>query len=80
MDVYSSPLGHTVEALQDVGRSVWFFGLSADGSRALVVDSDNAVASVADLAATGSLGRWECSAEHLRACTGLYSERFPVRA
>ena len=79
-NLYETPIGETVTGQQDAGREVYIRGFSADGRRALVVDSDRDTVSVAPVEAAGSLGRWECSTAHLAAYGALYAERFPRRS
>lgn len=79
MDLYDSPIGRTVEALQDAGREVWVSGWTDDGARCLIIDADNNTVSVAHRDSANSLGRWECSKRHHDAHRTLYAERFPRR-
>jgi len=75
--LYGTPIATLVESLQNDGREVYIRGFSHDGSRALVVDNDHQVVSVASIESYGTLGRWECSTTHLGAYGEIYSGRFP---
>ena len=79
-DLYDTPIGQTVTALQDEGRNVWILGFTEDGRRALIADGDREQVSIASVDAAGSLGRWECSLEHYHSYTDQYLPNFPRRA
>lgn len=77
--LYESPLGNSVNRLQDEGRNVYIAGFTNDHKYALVVDGDGDQVAVASLHTVNGIGRWECSKQHYENEIGLYSERFPVR-
>lgn len=76
-EMFDTPIGRTVAALQDAGRNVWIAGFGAH--RALIVDADNDTVSVAHVQTCNGLGRWECSKTHYDAHAGIFHGRFPLR-
>lgn len=76
-EMFDTPIGRTIEALQDEGRDIWIAGFGAH--HALIVDADNNQVTVAPVGTTSGIGRWECSKTHYQAHTSIYHERFPIR-
>lgn len=77
-DTGSVVIPPAVVSAWDAGRNVYVWGMSEDGRRVLIVDLDGGQVSVASVDAVNGLGRWECSADHLRAYSDLYRDRFPI--
>jgi len=72
-----TPLERNIDRLHDEGHSVYIWGWSADGRRALVV-ANGGDAHIASYHTANGVGRWECSGRHLAAHANLYRDRFPV--
>lgn len=77
VDPWESPLAVWLDEIMNE-HDVFVWGWSVDGRRALVVNVETGTVTVAASDAR-SLGRWECSYEHLRAHVDVYAGRFPNR-
>jgi len=68
----------TVERLQDEGRNIYIWGWTPDGRRCLVVVGDEVAIASKDSA--NSVGRHECSKQHLAENADHYGRWFPMKS
>lgn len=75
---FDSSLYREIERRQNNGASVYVWGLTEDRQRALLVDPDADAVRIAHRLSANTIGRWECTPQHLSDYFEVYRAQFPV--